>query len=380
MNKIQTPLSATIRPVAEYSNQMLADKWGSLEARIDAPFSLSWCWMASWLRLVQPRTEVFVFECYGNDTLCAMSFLTVCPAKRLKGHIRIRQLQLNEYRTPELDMSIAYNGLLVDTRHLDAAWGSFFRAASGWSKRWDEIALNSLMATQYDAAKGQLKAWELETDRVFKTWKVAFEGPVSSLEDLISSFKQKSRQQLRQTHRAYQELGELTTHAAASAEEALALFQDMGAVHTERWRKVGKSGSYANANWVTFHSSIIEQCFDSGNVQVLEVRCAGKPIGFLYGHVYRGTVYMQQTGFQQTDSTKYRPGYISHCMAMLSNLREGNKVYDFLPDSEDSYKRFFTREGDAVYFVRAVRPRLMLRYEKVLRKVASRFNFRGNPG
>jgi CelD/BcsL family acetyltransferase involved in cellulose biosynthesis len=187
---------------------------------------------------------------------------------------------------------------------------------------------------------------------------------------LISTFKRKSRQQLRQTHSAYLEVGDLTIKAAEDREEALGLFHKMERLHTMRWKKFGKNGSYANPRWVEFHTNIIESCFQSGNVQLLEIKCGGEALGYLYGHVYDNNVYMHQTGFVQTESAKFRPGYLSHCLAMWLNVREGNMVYDFLPDAADSYKKFFASEGPDVYFVRAARPRLKFVYEASLRKVA----------
>ena len=369
MNTMPTQFSATIAPVTDDSIEELGRRWRSLESRVDVPFSLSWCWIGAWLPMARAETDVFVFECRKDEDVVAMCFVTICEARRLKGHLSVRQLQLNEYRSEELNMVIAYNGLLGEPQYLDAAWDCFFRTASKWSGRWDEIALNSLVDTQYALVENHLNGLNLEVDRIDKAWKIAFDSEVASIDDLLRFFKQKSRQQLRQTLKAYQELGELKVRAAEDACQALAMFKNMEELHTKRWEKVGKSGCYANTNWVGFHTRIIQHCFDTGHVQVLEISCADKPIGYLYGHIYRNKVYMQQTGFAQTSSTKYRPGYISHFMAILLNLYKGNLHYDFLPDGQDSYKRFFAPEGRSVYYARAARPRLKLRLEKALRNM-----------
>lgn len=371
MNTMPTQFSATIKPVTDDSIDDLGRKWRSLESRVDVPFSLSWCWIGAWLPMARAETDVFVFECRNDDDVVAMCFVTLCEARRLKGHLSVKQLQINEYRSEELNMAIAYNGLLGEPQHLDAAWDCFFRTASHWSRRWDEIALNSLVDTQYEIVENHLNGLNLEIDRIDKAWKIAFDSEVASIDELLRFFKQKSRQQLRQTLQAYRELGELKVKAAEDAGQALAMFKNMEELHTKRWEKVGKSGCYANAYWVDFHTGIIQHCFDTGHVQVLEISCAEKPIGYLYGHIYRNKVYMQQTGFVQTSSAKYRPGYISHCMAMLLNLYKGNLHYDFLPDGQDSYKRFFAPEGGSVYYARAARPRVKFRLERALRNMVA---------
>ncbi|MCG6984616.1 MAG: GNAT family N-acetyltransferase [Thiocapsa sp.] len=357
--------------MSEYVLEQLAQQWRLLESGEQVPFSLSWCWMGSWLSLVQRKTKVFVFECRNGPDVVGLCFLTLCPATRLKGHLSFMQLQLNEYLADGCDMAMAYNGLLCESRYLEGAWECFFRTAMEWNKVWDEISLRALSEDQYRVAARQSAKLRFETDRIDKTWRLEFDASFPSLEALIGSFKRKSRQQLRQTLAAYSELGALTITAAASVDEALELFLKMEALHTQRWEKVGKEGSYANPHWVAFHTNLIKSCFGTGQVQALEICVAGNPIGYLYGHVYNRTVYMHQTGFAQTDSTKFRPGYISHCLAMLLNLERGNMTYDFLPDTQDSYKRFFVSEGADVFWVRAVRPRLKFLYEKGVRKSVS---------
>lgn len=68
------------------------------------------------------------------------------------------------------------------------------------------------------------------------------------------------------------------------------------------------------------------------------VRSASLILGYLYGHFYNDTAYIQQTGFIVTRNNKLRPGYIAHLQGMSFSTEKGMKYYDFLPDEKDSYK------------------------------------------
>lgn len=369
MNEVANQYLGTITPISSQPLSTIKEQWSRLELSADADFSLSWSWMESWLKLVDGATNIYLFTCTINDDPVAMCFLTLSKAKRLKGRLTVTQLQLNEFLQDGLNMVVAYNGLLGPRQHMEPAWACFVSTAESWSSAWDEIAVSSLRRSQCQRLAKIQAGTTIKLEKMFRCWCLDLNPGASSLDDLIDGFKRKSRQQLRQTRKAYSALGELSIQAAETVHEALSFFQKMGELHTLRWQRVGNAGSFSNPSWVSFHTDLIRRCFDRGYVQLLRVSCSGQAIGYLYGHVYGGTVYMHQTGFVESEDNRVRPGYISHCLAMLHNIEQGNYRYDFLPDEQESYKKFFMEEGAPVFWVLVQRPRLKFLVERAMRQL-----------
>jgi CelD/BcsL family acetyltransferase involved in cellulose biosynthesis len=125
----------------------------------------------------------------------------------------------------------------------------------------------------------------------------------------------------------------------------------MGILHTARWNRKGMSGSFANPNWVAFHRRIIEQHFARGQVQLLRVAAGETTLGVIYSFIWRGQVYMLQTGFAAATDNNQRPGYIAHCMAMALNGHNGLEVYDFMCGDAD-YKQSLASEASPMVWAR----------------------------
>ena len=181
-------------------------------------------------------------------------------------------------------------------------------------------------------------------------------------------FKRKSRQQLKQSIKAYkQEIGDITWHVADSLEEALTYFKDMEELHTKRWEKVNVEGAFSNNKWVDFNAEVIREGFSKGEILLIKISCESTDMGYLHGFLYEGIAYMYQTGFVNTAENKLRPGYVSHLCAMIHCAGNNITAYDFLPDPAGSYKRFFADAGDPVYHFRLQKFRFKFLLENTAR-------------
>ena len=365
------PDHGLILPVADAT--AVASCWQELEARCDSHFFHSWTWVGNWLELVLPHTTVYLYLHRRQGQVQACGLLTLCPARRGKGLIRTLQLQLNEYlpHQQQLDMVKGYGGLLMAEGDKSRCWSLFLETVRGFHKGWDEILLSCLPKTDYHVLMAQSGGLTPVEKKAAATWVRELPAPADSAEALeealLEGFKKKSRKQLRQSLGAFARQGDIDLDRADSAETALQFFDAMNAVHTARWLADGKQGSFANPNWVAFHRGVIGSGFDKGQILMLRVRCGEMLLGYLYGHLYRNRVYMHQTGFALMDDNNLRPGYVSHFKAMALCAADGRVSYDFLPDREGSYKKFFVEKGPCVSWLLLQRPRLIFRLEKVLR-------------
>ena len=371
MDNISNDIDVTISKVTAL--EPIESIWRPLEERCQPSFFLSWTWIGPWARNIVKQTDLYLYHTKKRDKTVALCFFTVCEVRRLNGLLSSKQVQINEYLSNKNNMVIQYNGLLAEENNQAFAWDSLVEGLLKSNIRWDELAVSSVKYKTMCHAKKAANKLTHKVDKEHFTWRVELSHECGNVESLLTKFKNKSRQQLRQSIKAFKaEYGDISFHVATSVDEALDYFKKMEAFHTSRWNEVGKSGSFANEKWVSFHRGIITTGFPRDQVLLMEVRSGDLVLGYLYGHLYNDTAYMQQTGFLVTQDNRLRPGYMSHLQAMIFSAKNSIKYYDFLPDDENSYKKFFTEPGDAVYWVRFQRHRIKFFVEELARKMLAR--------
>jgi CelD/BcsL family acetyltransferase involved in cellulose biosynthesis len=364
--------NAAISPATDIAQ--IKKEWLRLEEASDKhSFFLSWYWMEPWVEMVIKETQLYLFEVSDNKRVVAICFLTLAKAQRMKGIIRFRQLQLNEYRNNQCDMIIQYNDILNTQIDQETLWRLFISATQQWRNQWHEIYISSISHSRLNTISQTSDNLKIIIDKSHVRWEVPLSKELSCTEDIINTFKSKSRRQLRESLKAFAKVypDDIQTSPAATVEEAIAYFNEMDSLHTARWVKAGKEGSFANQKWTKFHKSIITRTFDQNGIIMVKVHCGEHTLGYLYGTIYRNKAYMVQTGFAETSHNNLRAGYVSHLCTMLYCAQMGLTLYDFLPDEEGSYKKFFTLPGDAVQWVQLQRPCGVFLLERLMRFVKS---------
>jgi CelD/BcsL family acetyltransferase involved in cellulose biosynthesis len=304
---------------------------------------------------------LFVYRHDGVSHSCCL--LTLCPARRKKNLVSTLQLQINEYLAPGLDMIKAYNGLLSRKGSEQNAWRMFFQAAKRFNKQWDEILLSSLLPADVERVSNVDHGLAVDTEKTAFGWIKDLNLPDATGEALLHTCKKKSKKQLKQSLSAFAELCNIHFDAAADRATAIEFFEQMRDLHTQRWQAAGEDGSFANPHWTDFHTRMINNFFDDGLILMFKVSCGDLVLGYLYGHYYRNRVYMQQTGFVLMDDNKLRPGYVSHFEAMRYCAGMGALSYDLLPDSVQSYKKFFVAPEPPISRILVKRPRFVFLIE-----------------
>lgn len=349
---------------------MVKDAWLSLEQRSTSSFFLRWTWIGPWVKLILRSADLYLFSCQSDGDISALCLLTISRQKRLKNIIPTMQVHLNEYLAEDFDMVMQYNDILIDDAIADKSvvWESLFNVLAKWSVKWDEINIRSVSGDCHDQVLKAASRFKIIPDKEDMTWQVPLNPDFTDFENILPVFKRKSRQQLKQSIKAYKkEIGDITWHAASNMDEALTFFTDMEELHTKRWEKVNVEGAFSNKKWVDFNADVIREGFSKGEILLVKISCESTVMGYLYGFLYEGIAYMYQTGFVNTAENKLRPGYVSHLCAMIYCAENNITAYDFLPDPADSYKRFFVDAGEPVYHFRLQRFRLKFLLENGVR-------------
>jgi CelD/BcsL family acetyltransferase involved in cellulose biosynthesis len=74
---------------------------------------------------------------------------------------------------------------------------------------------------------------------------------------------------------------------------------------------------------------------------------------------------MLQTGFTIEEDNNKRPGYMSHCLAMVLNAKQGLHHYDFMCGDAD-YKRALGNAEAPLVWLRLQKPRCKFAVEKLV--------------
>jgi CelD/BcsL family acetyltransferase involved in cellulose biosynthesis len=243
-------------------------------------------------------------------------------------------------------------------------WRALAGALREFGAGWDELAARSLSRQATDWAMSGLAPLRPDVEREFPGWVLPLQTEDAAPNSIALGLRKKTRQQVRQSVREFAQLGPLTIQRPKDVREALEFFSEMDALHTARWERVATPGSFANPRWVAFHRAVIEAGVPAGVVTLLRVRVADETIGVIYGFLRGSRFLALQTGFRHYESTALRSGYVSHSLAMQHLASTGITAYDFLPDSEDSYKRLLAEPENLYTTLRFQRPRLRFFLER----------------
>ncbi len=357
---------ATITRLTGTDLEALSLRWRELEARCDCSFFQSWSWMGSWLALALRHVELYLFECRRSNEIVALATLSRSTIRR-RHLFRVTQLTLNDAPLNSgVGMNIEYNDLLALSDDRTEAWSQLLDAVNTNLRGWDELVINSLPAsTLTQLPKPLPHRLRLSIEETLTPWVTALDEHTESIDTFLKGLSKNRRWQIRRSLKEYERDGEITVSCADTTKQALEWFDRLGELHTARWNRVGKPGSFAFPKWVEFHRQLIAHCFERGEIQLLRVHCQERDIGYIYSFSWRGRVYMLQTGLASESSNLLRPGYISHLQAIVWNRRTGNSHYDFMwGDAE--YKTVLATPSPQLHHLRIQRKRIKLAVENSL--------------
>lgn len=314
--------------------------WRQLEETTSVYF-LRWGWIENWLALLprSARPRLAVIEHHGAPV--AAAFL---GRRRLlrRGVVPSRALYLNATGDPVLDdIWIEHNGLVGE-----AALSELIAAIPGG---WDELFVPAADEALVPAAlPGGLR---LKIDREVTSHHVDLARVrAHGYAALLGS---STRAQLR---RAERRAGELVVDVPGDADEALAVFAELVALHQRRWQARGMPGAFAHPWMRGFHRRLIARRYATGEIQLLRVRNKTRTIGCLYNLVCGGRVLFYQSGFAMAEHAHDKPGYLCHARAIEHSAAAGNAVYDLL-GGEARYKANLATDATRLVWLRVQRPR-----------------------
>ena len=129
------------------------------------------------------------------------------------------------------------------------------------------------------------------------------------------------------------------------------MFSQMKKLHQHSWNRRGHPGAFLSHFSNRFHTRLIESGHPRGEIQLVEVAAGSKTFGYLYNFVLGGMVSNYQSGFLYEEDPKFKPGLVSHALAIEHNLTLGHKAYDLLMGDQRFKRSITTHDANMVALV-----------------------------
>jgi CelD/BcsL family acetyltransferase involved in cellulose biosynthesis len=335
-----SPPDIEIGPVKDFA--ALAPVWLDLERRAAGSFFQSWAWTGC---LAEERfPEAWLLSARRDGKVVALALFNRGPRARLAID---RPILLGESGVANIDaIFIEHNGLLLDSAEGDDLSRRCWAALDETFGRAKWRISGAPQATQETLPDN--RAVKVVARRQAPYLELPASASDRQLLDLLSA---NTRQQLRRSLRAWEEIGPLQLDVAATHEEADIFLDRLADLHQLYWTGRGKPGAFADPFFGRFHHALLRRACDEQSVDLIRVSAGDRTVGYLYNFVHRDWVAAYQSGFDfGPDADRLRPGMICHLLAIEHYRRAGVRRYDFL-GGDARYKRSFANAEIALLWL-----------------------------
>jgi CelD/BcsL family acetyltransferase involved in cellulose biosynthesis len=368
----QSPCSVLLGPLGVAAELELA--WRELESRADATFFSSWSWVGCWLKSLPASFEGQLLRAELNGAVVGLAIVVASAARRFR-LLPMRLVALHSTGVPRYDtLTIEHNDFLVDRDHANDVRCAMFDCLARGNAYWDRLLLPGLCG----AARQCMDVPPNTTlsERSNPCYLVELGPMADGKRDYLDQLTGNTRQQIRQSLKAYQQRGPIELTQAEDIETAHEYLDRLITLHQARWTSKGRSGAFNDHYFVDFHRQLIERSFERKEIQMLRVRVGGTDLGYLYNFVHRGRVLFYQSGFDYDLIEKHgRPGLVMHTLAVRHNAGLGHHTYDFLAGAA-RYKKSLSTSFEVLSWIVLHRQTRAFKIESVLRKCKRYFDSR----
>ncbi len=349
-----------LNPFSEFDE--VKKLWNELENTCPHSFFLSWAWMETWLKTLSVNEKV-VFICGIKNQKAVFAYFTGLKTG-IDNRITIAKRGfLNSTGNPEQDeITIEYNGILFN----QSTGADFLRDIfQPEVSLWDELVCPAVLPQLLDVFITNNRYVNARVERKSLSYFVELDKVRDNNNDLISLLSKNKRSQIRQSIRCYEQDSVLTIKIAANVEEALSTFQKLKELNRSHWQNKGKASAFSSPFFCEFHENLISNHFDN-NLHLVTISCGEQLLGYLYNFVYQNKVLFYQCGFEYHENNQFRPGLLSHYLAINYYAEEKYDSYDFLA-GDGIYKKSLSTDSVELQWIRIQKKRLRFKLEDIIR-------------
>lgn len=349
----------------------LESLWRDLEARADGSFFTSWTWIGAWLSTFGGGGEIPAADLLVARAGGAVVGLAVVGRRRARSLVGSRYvLALHQSGHPDDDaIFIEYNDFLLDRAHDLAARRamlSVLAARAGWRS---DVRLNGVRPAVHRCAADAGLGRRVVAERVCPWVDLARVSP--SLSGYLAVLSRNTRQQVQRSLRLYESEGPVAVAVARTPAQAAGMLDELKALHEKGWReRKEREGAFASARFSRFVARLAFEGIAGGDVQLLRVTAGGAAVGCLLNFIHRGHVYAYQSGFAYRDDNRYRPGLVTHALAVVHAREQGLLGYHFMA-GEGRYKTSLSNADETLFWMMLRHDGFLSRAEDCARGVRS---------
>lgn len=318
---------------------ILEERWRQLAASSPHSFFLSWPWISTWLRCVQPGVKPMLLTVSSDSQLLAAALIVKRTIWR-HNLIPLKTWVLNATGDRRFDsICTEHNGLLASAQHEHDAWEEVLDHFSTRDKNWDEFQLDGVPPWLADAWAKRglaLRQSRLDVGRFLDLDRVRATANSSCIGILAPRVRTRLRHTIGAVERRF---GPIVVSEPATVREARSFFSELKDLHIKRWRGQRNGDAFNTPFFERFHHELIDRCFADGFIQLARVRAGPRTLGLLYNFVYQGRVSFYQSGIDYAAAERGDSiGLLVHALLIDHNARQGQAIYDMLA-GDAQYKR-----------------------------------------
>lgn len=343
----------------------LENDWLALEAKSNTYFFLSWAWISTWIESYNPK--LYILRVYFKGEIIAISAL-VLKKERRYFFLNSRTLHVHQTGDSTKDQIwIEYNGILAKEEHEEAVTSASIKYLIGIADKWDELIVGAITDREASLLEhaGNLMRHDLWEAPCYG---VNLKQIREEKTDYLSTLSRNTRYQINRSIKKYQCIGSLELDAASSKNKALEYFNEIGPLHIKRWGCGPGESGFANPYFILFHQKLIENCWDSGVIDLIRIKVNGDVIARFYNFIYRKRVYFYLSGLISEIDSKLKPGLTGHALCIQKYIDDGLDFYDFMGGGE-RYKASLAVQHQHLVKVTLQKRKLKFKIERIGRKI-----------
>jgi len=337
-------------------------QWKQLCERSETSYYISPGWIATWCISLDSMHQLYLMKVI-KDGECIYACILSTSNKMRQGIVPTRLVSVYSCGDLYLDSICGiYNHFLK----LKDENISIRDVVNSFPFKWDEFyfpgaSIQDFPGSDFDAYDEKYIIYDYDKP----AYHVNLTVIGKTLDSFLATLSQNTRSQIRRSMRYYIEFGELQIHEADSLQSAREMLDEM--YYLGRLRKDAQGiVSALNPFVIKFNDNLLKSRFSAHEIQVLKITAGDQLVGYLYNHVYNGTVYFYQCGFHYYEDNKIKPGLVAHTLAIVYNAQKNHAIYDF-GAGEDRYKKSLSNGKSTLVWVRLLKPTLKMKMFKILK-------------